>query len=74
MGKHVIVLGAGIVGVCCALELQRRGLTVTLVDRQEPGMETSLGNAGVLARSSLMPSATAAATWRRTWVGQPGFC
>jgi len=55
MGKHVIVLGAGIVGVCCALELQRRGLTVTLVDRQEPGMETSLGNAGVLARSSLMP-------------------
>lgn len=55
MGKHVIVLGAGIVGICCALELQRRGLAVTLVDRQEPGMETSLGNAGVLARSSLMP-------------------
>ena len=55
MGKQVIVLGAGIVGVCCALELQRRGLAVTLVDRQEPGMETSLGNAGVLARSSLMP-------------------
>ncbi|MGV2896852.1 NAD(P)/FAD-dependent oxidoreductase [Achromobacter sp. AGC78] len=55
MGKHVIVLGAGIVGVCCALELLRRGVRVTLVDRQAPGMETSLGNAGVLARSSLMP-------------------
>ncbi len=55
MGNHVIVLGAGIVGVCCALELRRRGMTVTLVDRQEPGMETSMGNAGVLARSSLMP-------------------
>ncbi|MCG7325464.1 FAD-binding oxidoreductase [Achromobacter sp. ACRQX] len=55
MGKHVIVLGAGIVGVCCALELQRRGMSVTLVDRQAPGMETSMGNAGVLARSSLMP-------------------
>lgn len=55
MGKHVVVLGAGIVGVCCALELQRRGLSVTLVDRQEPGLETSLGNAGVIARSSLMP-------------------
>ncbi|MNK13293.1 D-amino acid dehydrogenase small subunit [compost metagenome] len=55
MGKHVIVLGAGIVGVCCALELLRRGLSVTLVDRREPGMETSMGNAGVLARSSLMP-------------------
>ncbi|MDF8359411.1 NAD(P)/FAD-dependent oxidoreductase [Achromobacter anxifer] len=55
MGKQVIVLGAGIVGVCCALELQRRGMSVTLVDRQEPGLETSLGNAGVIARSSLMP-------------------
>ncbi|WPQ37577.1 NAD(P)/FAD-dependent oxidoreductase [Achromobacter xylosoxidans] len=55
MGKQVIVLGAGIVGVCCALELQRRGLDVTLVDRQPPGLETSAGNAGVLARSSLMP-------------------
>ncbi|CAB3722706.1 Glycine oxidase [Achromobacter denitrificans] len=55
MGKQVIVLGAGIVGVCCALELSRRGMSVTLVDRQEPGRETSLGNAGVIARSSLMP-------------------
>ncbi|HEY9271146.1 FAD-dependent oxidoreductase [Achromobacter sp.] len=55
MGKQVVVLGAGIVGVCCALELQRRGMSVTLVDRQEPGLETSLGNAGVIARSSLMP-------------------
>ncbi|MDT4822454.1 D-amino acid dehydrogenase [compost metagenome] len=55
MGKQVVVLGAGIVGVCCALELLRRGMSVTLVDRQEPGRETSLGNAGVIARSSLMP-------------------
>lgn len=55
MGNQVIVLGAGIVGVCCALELRRRGLSVTLVDKQEPGRETSLGNAGVIARSSLMP-------------------
>ncbi|WP_445657184.1 NAD(P)/FAD-dependent oxidoreductase [Achromobacter sp. NCFB-sbj8-Ac1-l] len=55
MGKPVIVLGAGMVGVCCALELQRRGMDVTLVDRQAPGQETSHGNAGVLARSSLMP-------------------
>lgn len=54
--QHAIaVLGAGIVGVACALELQRRGLDVVLVDRQAPGRETSYGNAGVLARSSLIP-------------------
>lgn len=51
----VAVLGAGMVGVSCALELQRRGFEVTLFDRSEPGRETSYGNAGVIARSSLMP-------------------
>ena len=43
------------VGVCCALELQRRGLEVQLFDRKGPGQETSYGNAGVFARSSLIP-------------------
>lgn len=55
MDENVIVLGAGMVGVACALELQRRGMRVTLVDRRNAGQETSYGNAGVLARSSLMP-------------------
>lgn len=43
------------VGVATALELQRRGMAVTLLDRRAPGLETSYGNAGVIARSSLMP-------------------
>lgn len=51
----VAVVGAGMVGVCCALELQRRGLKVRLFDRKGPGQETSFGNAGVCARSSLIP-------------------
>ena len=54
MSSTVAVLGAGMVGVSCALELQRRGHQVTLVDRLGPGRETSYGNAGVLARSSLI--------------------
>ncbi|WP_280807844.1 NAD(P)/FAD-dependent oxidoreductase [Variovorax boronicumulans] len=55
MKNTVAVLGAGIVGVSCALELQRRGFDVTVFDRLAPGRETSYGNAGVIARSSLMP-------------------
>ncbi|BEP51704.1 MULTISPECIES: NAD(P)/FAD-dependent oxidoreductase [Variovorax] len=55
MKNTVAVLGAGIVGVSCALELQRRGFDVTVFDRTAPGRETSYGNAGVIARSSLMP-------------------
>lgn len=53
--NEVLVIGGGVVGVACALELQRRGARVTLVDRKEPGSETSYGNAGVLATSSLIP-------------------
>ena len=55
MSRTVLVLGAGIVGVSCALALQQRGFAVTLIDRREPGRETSYGNAGVIGRSSLVP-------------------
>ena len=55
MNRSVVVLGAGMVGVSCALALQQKGWQVTLIDRLAPGRETSYGNAGVMARSSLMP-------------------
>ena len=51
----VAVLGAGMVGVATALALQKKGFQVTLLDSRAPGEETSYGNAGVIARSSLMP-------------------
>lgn len=53
--RQVTVLGAGMVGVSCALALQAKGWQVTLVDKRAPGEETSAGNAGVLSRSSLLP-------------------
>jgi D-amino-acid dehydrogenase len=53
----VIVLGAGIVGVSVALHLQERGRNVLLVDRGEPGAETSHGNAGLIERASVVPYA-----------------
>ena len=54
-GREVIVLGAGIVGVCCALALQERGFSVTLVDRDAPGQATSYGNAGIISPWSCVP-------------------
>jgi D-amino-acid dehydrogenase len=53
----VIVLGAGIVGVCVAIHLQRRGRNVLLVDRSAPGRETSYGNAGIIQREGVRPRA-----------------
>ena len=57
MNRSVSVLGAGIVGISCALELQRRGFQVTLIDRRGPGEETSSGNAGILSYSNITPLA-----------------
>ncbi|NQU58526.1 MAG: FAD-binding oxidoreductase [Rhodospirillales bacterium] len=56
----IAVVGAGIVGVSCALHLQRLGADVTLIDRQEPGHvdAASYGNGGVLARCAVVPVAT----------------
>jgi D-amino-acid dehydrogenase len=51
----VIVLGAGIVGVSAAHAARQRGLSVILIDRREPGSETSYGNAGVLSSGSILP-------------------
>src|SRR5437763_12536456 len=51
----VIVLGAGIVGVSAAYAVGQRGLSVILVDRREPGSETSYGNAGIISSGSISP-------------------
>jgi glycine oxidase len=45
----VIVAGAGIIGVALALDLQRRGMRVLIVERGEPGREASYAGAGMLA-------------------------
>ncbi|MBL8700065.1 MAG: FAD-dependent oxidoreductase [Alphaproteobacteria bacterium] len=54
-GKHVVVIGAGIVGACTAIYLQRDGYRVTLIDKGAPGEGASLGNAGCLNASSVVP-------------------
>ncbi|AGW90528.1 MULTISPECIES: NAD(P)/FAD-dependent oxidoreductase [Cupriavidus] len=57
MTKEILVLGAGMVGVCTALALRQRGHAVVLVDRQAPGRETSYGNAGIIQREAVQPYA-----------------
>ena len=52
---NTAIVGAGIVGICCAIALADRGHQVTLIDKSAPGQETSRWNAGVLATSSIIP-------------------
>ena len=55
LAERVVVVGAGIVGVCAALALRGRGFDVLLVGRDIPGEGASRWNAGVLSTSSLAP-------------------
>jgi D-amino-acid dehydrogenase len=56
MARHdIVVLGAGIVGICIALHLQKRGRSVALLDRRGAAEETSYGNAGLIQREGVYP-------------------
>lgn len=55
----VCVLGAGIVGLATAYELNRQGMRVTVVDRAAPGTGTSGGNGAQLSYSYVQPLADA---------------
>ena len=54
---RVAVVGAGIVGVSCALHLAEAGCAVTLLDPERLGLGASCGNAGALAVSEVVPLA-----------------
>ena len=47
--SKVAVVGAGIIGVCIAFFLKKNGHQVTLFDSNNPGTQTSFGNAGLFA-------------------------
>nr|WP_295833670.1 FAD-dependent oxidoreductase [uncultured Azospirillum sp.] len=53
--KQALVLGAGMVGIATALQLQKRGWSVAVVDRRGPGEETSYGNAGIIQCEAVSP-------------------
>ncbi len=50
-----LIIGAGMVGSCCALYLQRAGHDVTLIDPHPPGSQTSFGNAATIATYACIP-------------------
>ncbi|MFC6338025.1 FAD-dependent oxidoreductase [Pseudomonas sp. CCM 7891] len=54
--RHVIVIGAGIVGLSTAHHLLREGAEVTLIDRDPAGDKASFGNAGGIAVTEVIPA------------------
>ncbi len=62
-GRHVAVIGGGIVGVCSALMLLREGFRVTLLERDAPGEGASFGNAAMIGEELVVPVATPGILW-----------
>jgi len=59
----VTIIGAGIIGISCAVQLQAKGLQVAVIDKIAPGDGTSHGNAGVFAVCGCIPVATPGFLW-----------
>lgn len=55
--NSVLVIGAGIVGLCTAHALTKAGYRVTVVDPEAPGSQCSAGNAGAISSGSVAPLA-----------------
>ncbi len=49
------IIGAGCIGISCAVHLQAEGFDVTVIDRVPPGEGCSFGNAGGVVPSSVLP-------------------
>lgn len=54
------MIGGGVIGVACAVELARRGTQVTVLERDRIGHGCSYGNAGWLTPSQAVPLANPA--------------
>ncbi|CAM5762948.1 amino acid dehydrogenase [Labrys miyagiensis] len=52
----IAVVGAGVIGTTIAHELHRRGETVVLVDRDQPGKGASFGNMASIAVTEFLPA------------------
>lgn len=48
---EVAIVGAGVIGLSCAFELAKRGKSVTVIEREEPGFGASTVAAGMLTPS-----------------------
>ena len=53
--KSMIVIGGGLVGAATALQLQAKGVQITLIDPGDPRRGASFGNAGHIGAEQVLP-------------------
>jgi D-amino-acid dehydrogenase len=57
MGKNIVIVGGGIVGLSCAYYLQKEGHQVTVFDKSNMSAGASYVNAGYITPSHIVPMA-----------------
>ncbi len=69
---HILIVGAGLAGVCSAWYLRAAGHTVTVIEREEaPALETSFANGGQISISHPEPWSNPAAPMTiLRWLGR----
>ena len=70
----VIVIGGGIIGLSLSLALRKRGASVLVVERGEPGREASHAAGGMLVDCSLETPAALQASCHRQRPHVSGLC
>lgn len=58
MGKNIVIIGGGIVGLCSAYYLEKEGHQVTVFDKSDISNGASFVNAGILTPSHIIPLAS----------------
>jgi len=73
MSGHVVVVGAGIIGLSSAWYLREAGFEVTVVERdQEERFTSSFGNAGMIVPSHVVPLSAPGVVWQGIrWMSDP---
>lgn len=56
--KHIMIVGAGVIGLCSAYYLNKKGFRVTILDNTDGSDNCSFGNAGFFSPSHLIPLAS----------------
>ena len=70
--RHVVVVGAGIIGLATAYQNLRAGARVTVIDRDPQGDKASFGNAGAIAVTEVVPASVPGVAWRALgWMLDP---
>ena len=49
LDRPTVIVGGGVIGVCCAYYLAKRGARVIVLERDQVGKAASYGNAGCIA-------------------------